>query len=313
MRSIMLLFLDLFVTRSPVVYRVLLWVPLIFCIAAFSLLVVHFGAVLNGSAWKEGVRRRYAVYYVVANSLFFVAHAVIFVLGLVYPDDVMAARLQHAQDALVSSVFVMLGVVIGLYGWWMWCLFRREPSAVVHLGRHQTPLRMVLFVSFTVFVFVTRALLLVLLLFDVIDPAWMGERHVFDARGALWAATYVVWEIVPLVVFIVLFWPTNTRDRSLSSSDAPVSGPVSHSMVSSMDSMAGPPPIPINSAGDHEVLHYHPLPGYDSDEDERFTHGDSLYSPYSTTPNKLLRATSSASGGISIQAVSLPKSLLKKK
>ena len=53
-------------------------------------------------------------------------------------------------------------------------------------------------------------------------------------------------------------------------------------------------PIPIST--DDEVLSYHPLPRYDSDEDEPRFSESSMYSPYSTTPNRALHAKTPNTG-----------------
>jgi hypothetical protein len=80
---------------------------------------------------------------------------------------------------------------------------------------------------------------------------------------------------------------------------------VSQSIASSMDNIVSGSNTPIPIHTDEEVLQYHPLPRYDSDDEEpRFESSSSMYSPYSTTPNKVLASNSALS-----KKIALPVSL----
>ncbi len=106
MRAVMFLFLELLENKTQMVYRILLWAPLVFCILAYSLLVVHWGHVLHFETWKvsrrargdrdcmaadcattqERTRKYFASFYCALNGVFFIGHVILVVLGFVHPS-----------------------------------------------------------------------------------------------------------------------------------------------------------------------------------------------------------------------------------
>ncbi len=75
LRALMLLFVDLFRQNAPNAYRLLLWMPEIFQLATFSLLVVFFGLIIHPTQ-----RKLYIFFYALLNGLFIVLHLVVFCL-----------------------------------------------------------------------------------------------------------------------------------------------------------------------------------------------------------------------------------------
>lgn len=67
--------------RSPQAYRALLWIPLVLCVMAFSLLASHHASVLHHDTWEAFYRTRFMVGYCLFNGIFFVMHAAIFIWG----------------------------------------------------------------------------------------------------------------------------------------------------------------------------------------------------------------------------------------
>jgi len=280
---LMFLFLALFEQRTQVGYRILLWVPLFFCVLAFSLLVVHFGSVVYFESWKERTRKYYFAFYCSLNAIFFAGHLILVVLAFERP--LLLEKLVQAQLGLAAVVYVMLGCVIAFQGWQLWRMTTAEPTTITRLGRRSTRAKMAWFVGFVVFVFLTRALLNLLVLGSVMAWDEIEAAQGFTTRGSVWALSFLVWEVIPLIVFILHFWPQNTR-RS-ESSEPPI---VVSREISSLSHVVGNnSPIPIRS---DETLEYHPLPRYDSDEDEKLDSTNSMYSPYSTTPKALFSSGS---------------------
>lgn len=114
MRGVMLLFLALFEERSPMAYQLMLWIPLVAASMAFSLLIVHYGSVLNHENWESGARTRHVVMYWSLNGAFLVGHLVPLIIGFTQPEKEEFLML---VELIFSSCFhTFLAILIAVQG-----------------------------------------------------------------------------------------------------------------------------------------------------------------------------------------------------
>jgi hypothetical protein len=98
--------------------------------------------------------------------------------------------LERVENGISALMYVALGAVLAVQARWLWLLMRDEPSAgkfcvarlieeegkfilfsflVGRLGRRASPTKLVVFVTFVVFIFVTRSVLNLLVAFQAIS------------------------------------------------------------------------------------------------------------------------------------------------
>lgn len=287
LRAVLLLFTDLVRIHAPNVFRLLLWLPEVFQLATFSLMVIFYGSILHPQA-----KRIYIVAYAVLNSLFLVIHVLIYALIV---SHVLGVPLY--TEAVVDALsFACLAILLGFFGGWLVLRLgdaTRGTPTLASLGRRSSRFKTALFVGFVVAILVSRAIVELLLALGVVDFAAFRASAGFSWQGGMWFMAYIAWEVIPILIFIISYWPASSSTLLHPSSLA------GYSSVDDMSVNADPPdpkgprkkPISINREAEPLVASnlFSNTARYDSDGEEgNFeTASGSLYSPYTTSSPKL--------------------------
>lgn len=285
LRAAMFLFVDLFRRILPPVYQLLLWVPQVFQIATFSLVVVFYGLIVFRK------KAFFVAFYVVLNVAFLLLHVVVYIVF--FPAQVsMPHTAEEVGDSVTLALLALAICVIGVSLWFVMSDPEKGPPAMAKVGRQASQWKVTLFLVFVVMVLLTRAVANLLEALGVITPAFQSDG--FTVEGGMWFFAYIMWEVVPICIFLVSFWPSNTL------SGDPVSHvPKPHAIMSVNASMGDvgaakeQQPLNINSNEETDALlssnMFSNPARYDSDgEDSRFDAVGAIYSPYST--NSPIRA-----------------------
>jgi len=180
--------------------EVLLWVPLNFQFATFSLLVVFYAHLVHKSTWEKYMKKRFTIAYIVINVVLLALQCVW--LGFVNSD------IQHSdedwasgvQSAIAALVFVILVAILAWYGYSLHKVIR---STTKHQMLYQVPSNIFVVTFMIVLLFLSRCI------FDFMNTAgkWevdIDDEHVGSQLVVFFA--YFLWEIVPTVTIVLLFW-----------------------------------------------------------------------------------------------------------
>lgn len=161
------------------------------------------------------------------------------------------------------------------------------------LGRRSSRLKIAIFVCFVVVILLSRSVVELLVALDMVEDCpnfrGFGTSIGFSWQGGMWFLAYIMWEVIPILIFIISYWPSPSSDIL----------PEDYSTVDDMSVNADPQeakqsslrkkPISIREAEPLLASNlFSNVARYDSDGEEgNFeTASGSLYSPYFTnSPN----------------------------
>jgi len=305
-RAVLLLFTDLVRMRAPAMFRLLLWLPEVFQMATFSLLVVFYGSILHSKS-----KRLYLIMYSIGNVLFLAAHIIVYSVVVK-----QSTRVPPFAEAVIDAFsFGSLAVLLAVWGAWLWHRLGdsdRGIPALASLGRGSSRLKMGMFVIFVVVILLSRALVELLLALRAITFEAFGSTAGFSWQGGMWFLAFVVWEVIPIFIFITSYWPAATgsshsalRYRPISSTSLSINADPSAASAAAASSSSASSSAAAGGSLPHErkrssvtIREAEPLVAsnlfsnvgrYDSDGDDDApfeTASGSLYSPYFTnSPN----------------------------
>ena len=286
LRAVMMLFTDLVQNKAPAVYRLLEWTPEVFQLATFSLLVVFFGSIVH-----PGLRKVYLLAYGLLSGAFLVVHIVVY--SLVVSASVSAARGDRVEYLADALTFMLLAVALFVTGVELFRLLSADPlhsaPALAKLGRKSSRCKVSVFVVYMVLVLSSLAIVELLLVLDVVHKFEFTTALGFSWKGGAWFLGYVMWEVIPILIFIISYWPgTRLVDMPASSQYPIVAG---MSVNASADDLGRQKPISIREAEPLLSSNLFTNPArYDSDGEEPHhfeTASGSLYSPYFTNSPQL--------------------------
>ncbi len=285
LRAVMMLFTDLVQNEAPALYRLLQWAPEVFQLATFSLLVVFFGSVLH-----QQHRKVYFVVYVLLNGAFLVIHIVVY--SLVVSSTIhkhVGNSAEHLADAIC---FFVLASALAVTGAQLFVLLSNPLGggpALAKLGRKSSRWKTAIFVVYIVLVLSSLAMVELLLFLDVVSSFQFTQALGFSWRGGAWFVGYIMWEVIPILIFIISYWPGSRFVDLPPSSHYPVSTGLS--VNATLDDMGRQKPISIREVEPLLSSNLFTNPArYDSDGEEPHhfeTASGSLYSPYFTNSPQL--------------------------
>jgi len=187
---------------SGTVGEVLLWIPLNFQFATFSLLVVFYAHLVHKNTWEKYTKKRFTIAYITVNTILLIMQCVCF--GLItdggHSEEQWAS---DVQSAIAGLVFLILVTILSWYGWKLNVVIR---STAKHQMLFQVP-PMIFVVTFVItLLFISRCI------FDFMNIAgkWVVEIGSSDDDDVQDQVTifvaYFLWEIVPTVLIVLLFW-----------------------------------------------------------------------------------------------------------
>ncbi len=290
LRAVMMLFTDLVQNKAPAVYRLLEWAPEVFQLATFSLLVVFFGSIVH-----PFLRRVYLLAYGLLSVAFLILHIVVY--ALVVSGSISATRgndVEYLADAITFALLASALVVTGLQLFWLLSSDALQSApALAKLGRKSSRFKVSVFVVYVVLVLSSLAIVDLLLVLGVVHKFEFTTALGFSWDGGAWFLGYVMWEVIPILIFIISYWPgTRFADMPVSS-QYPISGGMS--VNASAEDMGRQKPISIREAEPLLSSNLFTNPArYDSDGEEPHlfdTTSGSLYSPYFTNSPHTLAGT----------------------
>lgn len=154
--------------------------------------------------------------------------------------------------------------------------------ALAQLGRKSSFFKLSLFVGFVVTVLVSRSIVELLIVLNVVEFTSFGEMGGggFSWKGGVWFSAFVIWEVIPIGIFIVSYWPSS------SSSEMPKTH---HSSVIGDTKDAHNKPVFIREVEPLLSSNLFANPArYDSDGEDAHFESGSMYSPYFTNSPQLM-------------------------
>jgi hypothetical protein len=186
--------------------------------------------------------------------------------------------------------FFILSVAILVTGVRLFLLLRdpeKGGPALAKLGRKSSSWKLSLFVGFVFVVLFSRAVVELLRVVGVVDSPNFGQSEGFSWKAGVWFVAFIVWEVVPIGIFIVSYWPAS------SSGELPGASRSSNMSINNSD-VKNPTHKPIHIREVEPLLSSNLFANparYDSDgEDPHAFDGasGSMYSPYFTNSPQLM-------------------------
>ena len=287
LRAVLLLFVDLVRVHAPNIFRLLLWLPEVFQLATFSLLVIFFASILRTHG-----KRLFIVAYCILNGLFLLSHVLVY--GLHVGHAVGIDSYHEVEGILDAFCFSALAFLLALSGGLLIHRLgnvKQVTPTLASLGRGSSRLKTTIFVVFVVTILTSRAAVEMLLAFDVVEFSEFRRSAGFKWDNGVWFMAFVIWEVIPILIFIISYWPASS-----SSSHTP--GMPDYATIDDMSINSDPQerqplhkkPISIREAEPLVASNlFSNTARYDSDGEETHfeTASGSLYSPYMTNSPKL--------------------------
>eukprot|EP01112_Ceratiomyxa_fruticulosa_P014564 TRINITY_DN4185_c0_g1_i1.p1 TRINITY_DN4185_c0_g1~~TRINITY_DN4185_c0_g1_i1.p1 ORF type:complete len:348 (-),score=32.02 TRINITY_DN4185_c0_g1_i1:100-1143(-) len=185
---------------------VLLWIPVNFEFATFSLLVLFFAHLVNKTTWEK-IKNRYVVVFAGINIILLILQCVWIGFAISTPNADF--WFGFTQSILTASVFLILIVILAIYGWKLHKVMKTSKLSI----QAQIPPQ-ILQATFVIFILFTSRfawnVATIVGQFEVSLDSDAARDKVIIVTG------YFLWEIAPTVLVLFLFWRiprTNPRGR----------------------------------------------------------------------------------------------------
>ncbi|KAN0030499.1 hypothetical protein ACTA71_009138 [Dictyostelium dimigraforme] len=171
-------------------------IPINVQFATFSLLVLFYAHVVHRTTWERYTRMRFTIVYLSVNIILLVLQIVWIVIFVKYSNYL----LQQIQAVLNCIVFFLLVSILAFYGWKLRII---KQNTNRHL-QSQLPLSIIPITFFIFLCFTSRCI------YDVVSA--FGEFNIKLEYGLTLREnitvffSYLVWEILPYILILVLFW-----------------------------------------------------------------------------------------------------------
>jgi hypothetical protein len=179
----------------------LLWLPVNFQFATFSLLVVFFAHLVHRATWEKSTKKIFTIAYVATNLVFMSVQGVWLGLYAYYEKHNMEDEsewLGVAQSTLAGVVFLILVFILAYYGYLLHSAMKGASSFVQPVPSTIFPITFVIFM-----LFLSRSV------FDFVNAAGHWIISVISDDSFSYAVVFLLyffWEILPAVMILGLFW-----------------------------------------------------------------------------------------------------------
>lgn len=189
------LFSDLF---SNAFGEILIWIPLNFQFATFSLLVVFYAHLVHKSTWEKQTKKWFTIAYIVVNVTLLILQIVWLVF--INSDQGSAPWAGGVQSGIAAFVFFILVTILAWYGYRLHEVMKSSKQQMLF----QVP-PMIFVVTFIIFLlFLSRCI------FDFMNIAGKWVVDITDDNSPneqiIIFVAYFAWEIVPTLMIVLLFW-----------------------------------------------------------------------------------------------------------
>lgn len=177
--------------------------------ATFSLLVVFYASITNDSNWRSW-RIPVWIVYGFFNLLFLAA----FIASLLVVK--IEKTRDHARSAITASTFFLLVLALGYYGFRVWRILLQSsnPNPKLH---GISALKLFIATLHIMVIYLSRGIYAILS--DAVPSLSLYFGNAGEAlTSELLSCLYIsIWEIVPTIIILILFWDTTPPARGYSS------------------------------------------------------------------------------------------------
>ncbi|KAM9985424.1 hypothetical protein ACTFIZ_008963 [Dictyostelium cf. discoideum] len=197
LRAIFWGFFDIFSNSSKAVQNSFFLIPINIQFATFSLLVLFYAHVVHRTTWERFTRMRFTIVYSSVNIILLVLQIVWIAVYSKYSDVGLLAQIQFILNGVV---FLLLVSILAFYGWKLRII---KQNTNRHL-QSQLPLSIIPITFFIFLCFTSRCVYDFIAAFGKVNIQ-LSDQLSLGENIAIFL-TYLVWEILPYILILVLFW-----------------------------------------------------------------------------------------------------------
>ncbi|KAN0028361.1 hypothetical protein ACTFIV_010203 [Dictyostelium citrinum] len=171
-------------------------IPINIQFATFSLLVLFYAHVVHRTTWERFTRMRFTIVYLSVNIILLVLQIVWIAIYVKYSNGM----LQQIQSILNGVVFLLLVSILAFYGWKLRII---KQNTNRHL-QSQLPLSIIPITFFIFLCFTSRCVYDFIAAFGKVNITLSDNASLRENVAIFF--TYLVWEILPYILILVLFW-----------------------------------------------------------------------------------------------------------
>jgi len=280
LRCLFFLLFDVLSEVGIVLFFALYWIPSAIQFATFSLLVLFYAHIYwrTEKQWEKK-KTRYVLTFVLCNVFYIMITYIAIVIVAV--SDTQSNWENRMWNSLQAMVFTVLVSVLAFYGVRVAGLMRAGKTQISFQPKKSSNLQVISVTAIIFLLFTSRAIFNMLSASQAISLTVSSGLSVNDM---LVFVLFVLWEIVPTTLVIILFWriPSPKRSAQLPNTQAvpyKVGMPKEKSR-NPLDGAAQTTSLfdnPQRYDSDEDVISYSPSPRF-------FMSSNSPYSPYDINP-----------------------------
>ncbi|KYQ92171.1 hypothetical protein DLAC_07012 [Tieghemostelium lacteum] len=203
MRTLLWLVIE---SNSQMGVLILFSIPINIQFATFSLLVLFYAHVVHRHSWERVTKKRFTIAYCIVNVVLLILQCVWIALNYKNTPDGSSSSAEEppwigqVQSILTGIVFLLLVSILAFYGWRLNIILKTTKSQQF---QSQLPMSIIPITFFIFLCFFSRCI------FDFVSAFGIGEINLGNpnVRDSITIiVSYFVWEIIPFILILILFW-----------------------------------------------------------------------------------------------------------